>query len=373
VPIESRSEDRIHSLIDQPLETISIDDKKALITAVESTFDTLFTWNYEQGELDTIDALYKKAKMSQWDPDLDIDWSVGGQIERARDPNDRLNWLCATDDGVFRRLNAQEKEDFGHASVAWTISQFLHAEQGALACAAKLVQTAPWVDTKFCASTQVLDEARHMEVYAKYLREKLEREFPINVHLRTLLNNIIKDSRWDFTFLGMQVVVEGLALAAFGFQYQLTKDPLLKQITRYVMADEARHVAFGVLSLRQLYSNMSAAELKERQEFCYECALLMRDRFLAQEVWETLGLRVKECMEVMERNPAQIEFRKALFSKVAPSVKKLGLLDFGDGWLRNRFGEMGVLKYEDLEDVSSELSRMDLDHAPWSVIQYKHY
>jgi hypothetical protein len=137
VPIESRSEDRIHSLIDQPLETISIDDKKALITAVERTFDTLFTWNYEQGELDTIDALYKKAKMSQWDSDLDIDWSVVGQIERARDPNDRLNWLCATDDGVFRRLNAQEKEDFGHASVAWTISQFLHAEQGALACAAK--------------------------------------------------------------------------------------------------------------------------------------------------------------------------------------------------------------------------------------------
>ena len=112
MPIESRSEDRIHSLLDQPLETISIDDKKALITAVESTFDTLFTWNYEQGELDTIDALYKKAKMSQWDPDLDIDWSVGGQIERARDPNDRLNWLCATDDGVFRRLKCAGKGGF---------------------------------------------------------------------------------------------------------------------------------------------------------------------------------------------------------------------------------------------------------------------
>ena len=167
-------------------------------------------------------------------------------------------------------------------------------------------------------------------------------------------------------------MIEGLALAAFGFQYQLTKDPLLKQITRYIIADEARHVAFGVLSLREVYAGMSASELRERQEFCYECALRMRDRFLAQEVWETLGLPVKECTEIMKNNPVQIEFRKALFSKVVPSVKKLGLLDFGDGWLRNKFGELGVLKYEDLEDASAEYSRLDLDHAPWSVIQYKH-
>jgi hypothetical protein len=360
-------------IADRPLETVSDEDKKALIMAVEGTFDTLFTWNYEQGEHGPLEALYKKAKLSQWDSDLDIDWTVRGQIDRARDPRDPLNCLCVTDEGVFGRLSPKERQNFGHASIAWTISQFLHAEQGALTCAAKVVQAAPWVDTKFCASTQVMEEARHMEVYAKYLREKLEWEFPVNVHLRSLLNDIVKDSRWDFTFLGMQVVIEGLALAAFGFQYQLTKDPLLKQITRYIMADEARHVAFGVLSLREVYAGMTAAELRERQEFCFECALRMRDRFLAQEVWEVLGLPVKECTEIMKRNPVQIDFRKALFSKVVPSVKKLGLLDFGDGWLRNKFGELGVLKYEDLEDASAEYPRLDLDHAPWSVIQYKHY
>lgn len=360
-------------IADRPLETVSDEDKKALIMAVEGTFDTLFTWNYEQGEHGPLEALYKKAKLSQWNSDLDIDWTVRGQIDRARDPRDPLNCLCVTDEGVFGRLSPKERQNFGHASIAWTISQFLHAEQGALTCAAKVVQAAPWVDTKFCASTQVMEEARHMEVYAKYLREKLEWEFPVNVHLRSLLNDIVKDSRWDFTFLGMQVVIEGLALAAFGFQYQLTKDPLLKQITRYIMADEARHVAFGVLSLREVYAGMTAAELRERQEFCFECALRMRDRFLAQEIWEVLGLPVKECTEIMKRNPVQIDFRKALFSKVVPSVKKLGLLDFGDGWLRNKFGELGVLKYEDLEDASAEYPRLDLDHAPWSVIQYKHY
>ena len=128
--------------------------------------------------------------------------AVGGQIDRARDPRDPLNCLCVTDEGVFGRLSARERADFGHASISWTISQFLQAEQGALACAAKLVQAAPWVDTKFCASTQVLDESRHMEVYARYLREKLEWEFPVNVHLRSLLNDIVKGFSLGFYISG---------------------------------------------------------------------------------------------------------------------------------------------------------------------------
>ena len=183
---------------------------------------------------------------------------------------------------------------------------------------------------------------------------------PINVHLRELLDAVVKDPRWDFTYLGMQIMVEGLALAAFGFQYQLSPDPLLKQITRYVMADEARHVAFGVLSLREAYSQLSAAEIKERQEFCYDAALRMRDRFLGQEVWEALDLPVKECSEVMLHNPVQVEFRKVLFSKIVPNLKKLGLLDAGDGWLRKRFADLDVLQFEDLEDTGTEYESLQL-------------
>ena len=179
-----------------------------------------------------------------------------------------------------------------------------------------------------------MDEARHVEVYSKYLKEKLEWEFPVNIHLRELLDDVIRDPRWDFTYLGMQIMVEGLALAAFGFQYQFSPDPLLKQITRYVMSDEARHVAFGVLSLQEAYQSLSAAEIRERQEFCYEAAVRMRDRFLQQEVWEALGMPVKECCEIMLHNGVQLEFRKVLFSKIVPNLKKLGLLDAGDGWLR---------------------------------------
>ena len=347
--------------IDEIARTVSDDDKRALIRSVESNFPTLFTWDYEKGERKQLNTLYEKAKASQWNAETDIDWSVGGQIDMARDPANPLNTLAHTDEGVFGKLSADQRATMGHASMAWTISQFLHGEQGALACTAKIVQSVPWIDAKFYAATQVMDEARHVEVYSKYLRDKLQWEFPINVHLRDLLDDIVSDSRWDFTYLGMQIMVEGLALAAFGFQYQLSPDPLLKQITRYVMSDEARHVAFGVLSLKEAYEGLTGAEIRERQEFCYEAAVRMRERFLAQEVWQALDMPVKECTEIMLHNPVQLEFRRILFSKIVPNLKKLGLLDAGDGWLRTKFGELGVLEYETWEDTGAEYERMQHD------------
>ena len=130
----------------------------------------------------------------------------------------------------------------------------MHGEQGALICTAQIVETVPWIDAKYYAATQVMDEARHVEVFARYLDTKLSGHYPINAHLKMLLDDIIADSRWDMTYLGMQIMVEGLALAAFGFLHQMTTEPLLKQLLRYVMSDEARHVAFGVLSLQEYYN-----------------------------------------------------------------------------------------------------------------------
>jgi hypothetical protein len=349
--------------IDDLARTVSSEDQLALVRSVGTSFDSLFTWDYEKGQRPALNKLYEKAKVSQWNAETDIDWSIGGQIEMARDPNNPLNTMSHTDEGPFGKLNTEERATLGHAGMAWTLSQFMHGEQGALLCTAKIVDAVPWVDAKYYAATQVMDEARHVEVYAKYLRDKLEWEFPVNIHLRELLDNVLSDSRWDFTYLGMQIMVEGLALAAFGFQYQFSPDPLLKQITRYVMSDEARHVAFGVLSLQEAYRELSGTEIRERQEFCYEAAVRMRDRFLNQEVWEAVGLPVKECCQIVLHNPVQLEFRKVLFSKIVPNLKKLGLLDAGDGWLREKFAQLGVLEYENWEDTGAEYERMQLDGA----------
>jgi hypothetical protein len=242
----------------------------------------------------------------------------------------------------------------------WSLSQFMHGEQGALICTAKIVETVPWIDAKYYASTQVMDEARHVEVFAKYLDTKLSGHYPINAHLQMLLDDIINDSRWDMTYLGMQVMVEGLALAAFGMAMQTTEDPLLKKLLRYVMSDEARHVAFGVLSLREFYQGLSSAELLERQEFAFEAAVRMRDRFLQQEVWERMGIDVKQAIKTFNvGDKSQDPFQQLLFSKIVPNTKKLGLLDANDGWLRKRFDTLGVTQFEDWADTGEEYLEMD--------------
>src|SRR5690606_38633141 len=171
--------------------------------------------------------------------------------------------------------------------------------------------------------SQVMDEARHVEVFAKYLDTKLTGHFPVNTHLQMLLDDIINDSRWDMTYLGMQIMVEGLALAAFGMAMQTTEDPLLKQLLRYVMSDEARHVAFGVLSLKEYYEGLSDAEMLERQEFAFEAAVRMRDRFLQQEVWERVGVDVKDAIAIFNQDDPekknQDPFQQLLFSKIVPN------------------------------------------------------
>jgi hypothetical protein len=216
------------------------------------------------------------------------------------------------------------------------------------------VESVPWIDAKYYAATQVMDEARHVEVFAKYLDDKLSGHYPVNAHLRMLLDDIIADSRWDLTYLGMQIMVEGLALAAFGFMHQMTGDPLLKQLLRYVMADEARHVAFGVLSLQEYYEGLNAAELRERQEFAFEAAVRMRDRFLQQEVWDRMGVDPKAIVPVVQQAPERGEFQALLFSKIVPNCKKLGLLDAADGWLRTKFTELGVIEFESWVDTTEE-------------------
>jgi hypothetical protein len=185
----------------------------------------------------------------------------------------------------------------------------------------------------------------------------------MNAHLGALIDDILSDSRWDITYLGMQIMVEGLALAAFGAMYQTTSEPLLKQLLRYVMSDEARHVAFGVLSLQEAYAGISGAELRERQEFVFEAAVRMRDRFLHQEVWERLGIPPREMVPyfVRQQTEEDILFQRMLFSKIVPNCKKLGLLDDRDSWLRDRFTELGVIGYEDHTDTGAEYAAFALD------------
>jgi hypothetical protein len=231
-------------------------DPNEIEHVVKNNADTIFSWDYSL-QRPALRKLYEKAKVGQWNATTDLPWHLDVDAEKCAieereligtglDPNTFIGTPVEKwDDKKWLEFNIESKN--------WSLSQFMHGEQGALICTAKIVETVPWYDAKLYASTQVVDEARHVEVFARYLAEKLGGEYQINIHLRMLLDDIINDSRWDMTYLGMQIMVEGLALAAFGFQQQMTTEPLLKQLLRYVMSDEARHVAFGVLSLKESY------------------------------------------------------------------------------------------------------------------------
>ncbi len=343
-------------------------DRDEVIHAVEDNAEAIFTWDYEKGKRPALNKLYEKAKTSQWNGETDLPWHLEVDQEEFARAIMAMQEQGRDEAGIdlkgtpFAKWGDKEWLDVSMENQNWSLSQFMHGEQGALLCTAKIVETVPWIDAKYYAATQVMDEARHVEVFAKYLDTKLSGHYPINSHLKMLLDDIINDSRWDMTYLGMQIMVEGLALAAFGMAHQTTPDPLLKQLLRYVMSDEARHVAFGVLSLKEFYDGLSEAELLERQKFAFEAAVRMRDRFLQQEVWERMGVDVKEAIKVFnvpDEIKNQDPFQQLLFSKIVPNCKKLGLLDANDGWLRKRFDVLGVSQFEDWADTGEEYADMD--------------
>ena len=341
-------------------------DSNEIEHIVKNNADSIFTWDYSL-QRPALRKLYEKAKTGQWNASTDLDWSIDVDVEKSV-LEDQALIGTGVDASMYigtpvQKWGDKEWLEFGVQSRNWSLSQFMHGEQGALICTAKIVETVPWYDAKLYASTQVVDEARHVEVFARYLEEKLGGEFQVNAHLRMLLDDIVNDSRWDMTYLGMQVMVEGLALAAFGFMHQFTNEPLLKKLLRYVMSDEARHVAFGVLSLKECYDEMSDAEMKDRQEFAFEAAIRMRDRFMQQEVWERMGVNVREVIPLVLADPTRAVFQSMLFSKIVPNCKKLGLLDRNDKWLRHRFEEMGVIQFEDWADTGEEFTAFELTDA----------
>ncbi len=308
--------------------------------SVPQQFDATFDFEYDEGRT-TLMHLYQKGKDMQWDAVNRIDWTQELDFE---------NPMQLPDEGValhgspmWEKMTKKEKIEFRRHAQAWNISQFMQGEQAALICAAKIVESVPDLDAKFYAATQVMDEARHVEAYKK-LMQKFGVAYPMTEPLRQLVDEALRDSRWDFTYLAMQVVIEGLALAAFGTIRDLAQNPLARMVNAYVMEDEARHVAFGRLSLRDYYPQLTQAERDEREEFLVEACYHMRDRFEAREVYETLGLPVEECVAWAAQSEIQKLFKTMLFQRIVPVVKDIGL------WgpkIQKAYADMGVLHYAD--------------------------
>jgi len=318
---------------------------------IPSRFDSLMRWEYEDGRASLLN-LYEKGKDRQWNGNTRIDWSLDLDPENPQQLPDEQISIFGSD--VWNKLTPSERANLRRHLQAQQLSQFMHGEQGALLCASKIVQQVPSIVAKFYAATQVMDEARHVEVYARLLHEKFELAYPITPTLKALLDNVLTDARWDMTYLGMQVLIEGLALAAFASIRDHAKNPLAAAVNAYVMEDEARHVAFGRIALRDYYPQLTDAERDEREEFAVEACYLMRDRFLSVEVWETLGLPVAECVAMVQASERMKQFRTRLFTRIVPTIKDIGL------WgpkVRRAYSKMGIIGFADVD--TEALSRED--------------
>ena len=317
------------------------------LETILTSFDSSYAWNYGSVK-EGLRDLYEKAKRDQWNGTTQLAWDTEVDPERGIFP-DIMNPLVGY--APYERLNERERDHLRHGQVALQLSQFLHGEQGALIVASQLVGAVPWIDAKYYAGTQTMDEARHVEVFGRYLREKLEWQWPVNENLKELLDVTIKDSRWDFKYLGMQIIIEGLAMAAFGNLFQITTEPLLKELVRYVMKDESRHVAFGMLSLKDYYQDMPAGELRDREDFIIYACELMRNRLVGDQIAVAMGWNRDEMRDVVLGSPLGLAFRRMLFMRVVPNLKRLGLLS---PRVRAAFAELEILEFENADPEAQD-------------------
>jgi hypothetical protein len=311
--------------------------------------DIQFNWEYDDGSAPLLE-LYEKGKQQQWDVSTRLDWSLELDPENPMALKDEAISIYDTD--YWRKMTDKERGWLRQHLQANTISQFMHGEQGALIATSKIVATVPDMNAKFYAATQVMDEARHVEAYKRLLHEKFSLAYPINLQLKTLLEQTLTDRRWDMTYLGMQVLIEGLALAAFQSIRDKSGSTLASAVNAYVMQDEARHVSFGRLALREFYPQLSQHERDQREEFAVDALYFMRDRFNQSEVWNRLGLPADLLNEIHYNSKQMQSFRGRLFSRVVPTMKDIGL------WgprVQKAFADMGVMEYATI-NVTEQLA-----------------
>lgn len=319
-------------------------------SSVDSEYPVQFDWEYRRS-FPEMAKLYEFAKTSQWNATTDIDWSASVDPQERELLPDRF--MPQAKSPLWNKLTTREKNIQRHGVLSWLLSQFLHGEQGALFAAAQVTEAVPWLDGKLFGSTQVVDEGRHVEVFHTYLAGKLEKLYEINDNLYVIIDALMSDGRWDIKFLGMQIMIEGLALGAFGTIRNASPEPLLKEVLKYVITDEARHVHYGVLALREFYAKEATErERREREAWAFEVTVLLRNRFLAHEFYEEFyahAMSRRAWDQLVLDSELMGFFRQTMFRRIIPNLRKIGLLS---DRIRPKYERLGLLAFENGRDAT---------------------
>ena len=326
------------------------------VETVREIFNTPLTgaynWDYQTCD-GRIRKLYRLGKALNWDAEMDLDWSA--TLPRTAYCSDQ-NFNLFRGYEPYEALSEEDKIRFDWHQLASNLSQFLHGEQGALLVSSQLVSCAPTYDAKLYAASQSFDEARHVEVFNTFIQKEIGFMYPCHPNLKALLDKILTDPRWDLKFIGMQIILEGLALAAFKSDRAATRIPVLSELLRLVIRDEARHVTFGVNYLEAFCRTLSEEEREARGLFAYEACVVMRDRLVSDDVFLEFGWDVEAARKRVLESSVLGDFRNLLFSRIIPNLKRIGLLTES---VRPKFDALGLLNYEDLDgDADIDWARL---------------
>ncbi|MFE2105218.1 ferritin-like domain-containing protein [Kitasatospora sp. NPDC059463] len=290
--------------------------------------------------------LYVQGKQRQWDMDDRLDWS------HETDPDDPLgipdDFISIAGSALWDRLPDAERRVVRRHTSGWLYSQFLHSEQFALIGVGKICQAVSDLDSKMYAATQLMDEARHVEGFNRFISTKIGLRYGLSGSLNAMFEHAMREPRWDFGVLAAHILVENMGLATFGVHRERLKDPLARAFSAYVARDEARHVAFGRLLLRQYYPQLTEAELREREDFVVEGCWALRDRYVDDDIWERLGYG-EEAVAAARRSSAKREFRRLVFMRIVPGLKEIGL--FGPR-VQAALQQMGVLGFSEVDEAA---------------------
>jgi hypothetical protein len=330
--------------------------------AVPVSGNAVIQWDYDQRN-DKLVRLYKQGKQRQWDMDERLDW------DHEVDPDDPLGlpdeFISIAGSALWDRLPENERRIVRRHSSGWLYSQFLHSEQAALIAVGKILLTVEDLDSKLYAATQLMDEARHVEGFNRFLHTKIGLRYGLSPSISAMFEQAMREPRWDFGVLAAHILVENMGLATFGVHRERLKDPLARAFSAYVARDEARHVAFGRLLLRAHYPHLSEAELREREDFVVEGCWALRDRYVDDEIWNTLGYG-EEAIKASRRSPAKREFRRLVFMRIVPGLKEIGM--FGPR-VQEALAKMGVLGFQEVDEEA--LRALDDKAAVDALTQYE--
>ncbi|HJO22710.1 MAG: ferritin-like domain-containing protein [Myxococcota bacterium] len=304
---------------------------------LETAFDAIYNWNYDS-DIEELRTLYANGVTAQWSSLRDLDWER--EIDReAFSRTFSIAGVPLQQTRFWQNLDPDLRWQISRKTAAFMLSTFLHGEQGAMMAAGQLVSAVPDMDGKLYAATQTIDEARHVEVFAAYV-ERLDEIYPIPVGLKNIIDGIMATDNWTMKVMGMQIMVEGLALYSFRDMRNTTEEPLLKQLLTLVARDEARHTGFGIKYLSRVVPSLSQRERDALEDFGFEAARQLVDsrtgnsmRASLLALWLDAGFDVQPMFKELAQDSEQL--REAIASKggrrgplqgfVLPTLKSIGL------------------------------------------------